>query len=67
MPDILGTDAGISALSKFLEKSGAFTKTGKPPPKRGIPEYGNEPHPTPYEDNNERETERSDEGSEVGD
>ncbi|KAF9441851.1 hypothetical protein P691DRAFT_628680, partial [Macrolepiota fuliginosa MF-IS2] len=28
LPDILGTKAGISALAEFLEKSGAFTKSG---------------------------------------
>ena len=28
MPDILGTKQGIAALSKFLERSGAFTKSG---------------------------------------
>ena len=28
MPDILGTKQGIAALSKFLKRSGAFTKSG---------------------------------------
>ena len=28
MPDIFGTKQGITALSKFLERSGAFTKSG---------------------------------------
>ena len=28
MPDIFGTKQGITALSKFLERSGAFTKNG---------------------------------------
>jgi len=28
MPDILGTKQGIAALSKFLKRSGAFTKNG---------------------------------------
>jgi len=28
MPDILGTKQGIAALSKFLERSGTFTKSG---------------------------------------
>ena len=28
MPDILGTKQSIAALSKFLERSGAFTKSG---------------------------------------
>jgi len=32
MPDILGTKQGIATLSKFLERSGTFTKsrTGLP-------------------------------------
>ncbi|KAJ7241636.1 hypothetical protein C8J57DRAFT_91139 [Mycena rebaudengoi] len=29
LPDILGTEKGIRALSGFLEKSGAVTKTGR--------------------------------------
>ncbi|KAJ6614976.1 hypothetical protein B0H10DRAFT_1692192, partial [Mycena sp. CBHHK59/15] len=28
IPDILGTEKGIRVLAKFLERSGAFTKTG---------------------------------------
>jgi len=28
IPDILGTKQGIAALSKFLKRSGAFTKSG---------------------------------------
>ena len=31
LPTILGTEKGINALAKFLEQSGAFTKTGNPP------------------------------------
>ncbi|KAK0504356.1 hypothetical protein EDD18DRAFT_1133225, partial [Armillaria luteobubalina] len=36
LPDILGTNEGVEALTSFLEKSGAFTKTGNPkqPPMR---------------------------------
>ena len=30
LPEILGTRDGISALTTFLEKSGAFTKSGRP-------------------------------------
>lgn len=30
LPDVLGTENGIAALAGFLEKSGAFTKTGRP-------------------------------------
>ncbi|KAJ6622184.1 hypothetical protein B0H10DRAFT_1788400, partial [Mycena sp. CBHHK59/15] len=29
-PEILGTKKGIEALAEFLDKSGVFTKTGKP-------------------------------------
>ncbi|KAJ6629981.1 hypothetical protein B0H10DRAFT_1676601, partial [Mycena sp. CBHHK59/15] len=29
IPDILGIEKGIQALAKFLEKMGAFTKTGQ--------------------------------------
>jgi len=31
MPDILGTKQGIAALSKFLKRTGAFTKNGTGP------------------------------------
>ena len=31
LPTILGTDKGIDALTKFLEQSGTFTKTGELP------------------------------------
>jgi hypothetical protein len=30
MPEILGTEKGLRALALFLEKTGAFTKTGQP-------------------------------------
>ena len=30
LPEILGTRKGLEALAAFLEKSGAFTKTGRP-------------------------------------
>jgi hypothetical protein len=30
LPEILGTEKGLQALAKFLEASGAFTKTGQP-------------------------------------
>ncbi|KAK7031709.1 hypothetical protein R3P38DRAFT_3265723 [Favolaschia claudopus] len=29
-PPILGTEKGLQALAEFLEKTGAFTKTGQP-------------------------------------
>ncbi|KAJ6494663.1 hypothetical protein C8R47DRAFT_1116707 [Mycena vitilis] len=30
IPDLLGTTKGLWALATFLEKTGAFTKTGRP-------------------------------------
>jgi hypothetical protein len=30
MPEILATEKGLQALALFLEKTGAFTKTGRP-------------------------------------
>ncbi|TFY60198.1 hypothetical protein EVJ58_g5302 [Rhodofomes roseus] len=40
LPTILGTEEGIDALAHFIEKSGAFTKTGEP---RAAPEGAAEP------------------------
>jgi len=37
MPDILGTKQDIAALSKFLERSGVFTKSGTGLPKWKLP------------------------------
>jgi len=37
MSDILGTKQGIAALSKFLERSGAFTKSGTGLPRWKLP------------------------------
>ncbi|KII88618.1 hypothetical protein PLICRDRAFT_54444 [Plicaturopsis crispa FD-325 SS-3] len=37
LPEILGTDDGLMALAHFLEKSGAFTKTGAPRVPRDTP------------------------------
>ncbi|KAJ7618981.1 hypothetical protein DFH06DRAFT_83408 [Mycena polygramma] len=45
LPEILGTKEGISALAEFLEKSGAFTKTGEPRRERTIPSFDDEPEP----------------------
>ncbi|KAJ7430606.1 hypothetical protein B0H11DRAFT_1942758 [Mycena galericulata] len=55
IPDILGTEKGIQALAKFLESSGAFTKTGQP---------RRETEPLPPED--EEDDRESDAGSEGG-
>ncbi|KAJ7608049.1 hypothetical protein DFH06DRAFT_1018190, partial [Mycena polygramma] len=43
LPDILGTKEGIAALADFIEKSGAFTKTGAPRPAHTIPSFDDEP------------------------
>ncbi|TFL01292.1 hypothetical protein BDV98DRAFT_507900, partial [Pterulicium gracile] len=45
LPDILGTPEGIKALAKFLNETGAFTKTGRPPSRTGLPAYEDEPSP----------------------
>ncbi|KAF9446241.1 hypothetical protein P691DRAFT_620790, partial [Macrolepiota fuliginosa MF-IS2] len=37
LPDILGAKDRIATLAGFLEKSGAFPKTGKGPPERRKP------------------------------
>ena len=45
LPEILGTKDGIAALAKFLEASGAFTKTGKPRRDTELPIFEDEPDP----------------------
>ena len=45
MPEILGTEKGIEALAEFLEKSGAFTKTGRKLRPRSAPKWEEEPEP----------------------
>ncbi|KAF8180513.1 hypothetical protein K438DRAFT_1976703 [Mycena galopus ATCC 62051] len=45
LPELLGTKEGISALAKFLEQSGAFTKTGKPRREEPLPTLEEEPDP----------------------
>jgi hypothetical protein len=45
LPEILGTKEGITALATFLEKSGAFTKTGHRPKKQPLPNFEEEPIP----------------------
>lgn len=42
LPEILGTASGIEALSKFLRKTGAFTKTGEPRAARTAPRWEDE-------------------------
>ncbi|KZV89833.1 hypothetical protein EXIGLDRAFT_576125, partial [Exidia glandulosa HHB12029] len=43
LSEILGTERGIEALSGFLRKSGAFTKTGEPRAPRAAPVLELEP------------------------
>ena len=43
LPEILGTKEGISALSNFLKKTSAFTRTGSIPTKATPPTFDNEP------------------------
>jgi hypothetical protein len=45
MPTLLGTKDGIAALSSFLTKSGAFSRTGTTPTKPTQPLLANEPEP----------------------
>ena len=45
LPVLLGTEKGISALAKFIQKSGAFTRTGAPPTIPQPPSLINEPIP----------------------
>ena len=48
IPDIFGTKQDIASLSKFLERSGIFTKNGIGPP-RWKPSTINKPLPTEYD------------------
>ncbi|KAJ7471919.1 hypothetical protein FB451DRAFT_1251417 [Mycena latifolia] len=45
LPEILGTKEGITALAEFLDKSGAFTKTGEPRCQPSLPTYEDELEP----------------------
>ncbi|KAJ6490933.1 hypothetical protein C8R45DRAFT_928764 [Mycena sanguinolenta] len=45
-----GTKKGIEALAEFLEKSGAFTKTGTPRCEMHIPSFEDEPDPHDTDD-----------------
>jgi len=53
LSDILGTKEGISALAKFLELSGAFSRAGQvpepPPPPIEEPEPPPDPGPEDHE------------------
>jgi hypothetical protein len=45
LPTILGTSKGISALAEFIQKSGAFSRTGTPPSIPQPPSPEDEPIP----------------------
>ena len=45
IPVLLGTVKGITALAKFIQKSGAFSRTGTPPQPPTPPSLPNEPVP----------------------
>ncbi|KAF8206201.1 hypothetical protein K438DRAFT_1714509 [Mycena galopus ATCC 62051] len=53
LPDILGTKEGVAALAKFLEESGAFTKTGKARREPELPVFADEPDPQSDEEDEE--------------
>ncbi|KAJ6514970.1 hypothetical protein C8R47DRAFT_1206326 [Mycena vitilis] len=61
LPDILGTKEGIAALADFIEKSGAFTKTGAPRPARTIPTFEEEPEAEEVSSDGETDDEDDDE------
>ncbi|KAJ7581413.1 hypothetical protein C8J56DRAFT_794152, partial [Mycena floridula] len=66
LPTIMGTKKGILALAEFIEKSGAFTKTGKPRKDRDMPTLEEEPDPVerdePEEDEEDEDEEARGEG-----
>ncbi|KAJ6453146.1 hypothetical protein C8R45DRAFT_847281, partial [Mycena sanguinolenta] len=43
LPELLGTKEGIAATAKFLEESGAFTKTGRLRYDKPLPTFDDEP------------------------
>ncbi|KAJ7727811.1 hypothetical protein DFH07DRAFT_697884, partial [Mycena maculata] len=53
LPEILGTKKGIEALAKFLDKSGAFTKTGKQRRQQELPSFDDEPDPEESDDDSD--------------
>ena len=50
LPTVLGTDQGIAALARFIEASGAFTKTGERRTAKKRARWEEEPDPGPAED-----------------
>ncbi|CAK5262301.1 unnamed protein product [Mycena citricolor] len=60
LTEMMGTKEGIVALAEFLQKSGAFTKSGRVWKDREIPILEDEPEPDISDD--EEEDEASDHG-----
>lgn len=61
LPTILGTKKGIAALARFIDASGAFTKTGERRKKQKGVRWDEEPDPGPTEED-EDEPEDEDDG-----
>ena len=57
LPTLLGTKEGIKATTKFLEKSGAFTKTGNTRPPRKPPVMPTDTNPNLTQEDEEEENE----------
>lgn len=56
LPEILGTKRGIDALSYFLTKHAAFTRTGKTRVAQDLPIFENEPEVNPDSDGKDDES-----------
>jgi hypothetical protein len=54
LPEMLGKKDGVNALSEFLKKTGAFTKTGRPWEASRLPtpddNAGDDPEPNPEDE-----------------
>jgi hypothetical protein len=56
LPEILGTKDGVKALSEFLKKTGAFTKSGRPREAWRLPAPDDNPGDDPEPDLEEEES-----------
>jgi hypothetical protein len=54
--EILGTKDGVNALSEFLKKTGAFTKTGRPREAWRLPTTDDNPRDDPKPDPEDEES-----------
>ncbi|KNZ72136.1 hypothetical protein J132_04417 [Termitomyces sp. J132] len=64
--NLLGSKEGLRAMAKFLEKSGAFTKTGEPRMKASKPTADDEENDEGNEEEEEGEIGENGEGEEAG-